>query len=239
MESQDFSLGFNINRSDDVRDNNSFSYEEVDRNNDIIEFKIILIGSVSVGKTSIFNKFISGEFNLKYKSTITAECKSKYLKVNKNLFAKLNIWDTCGSEIYRAVTKQYYRGSNGAILIFDLTDQNTFNDLKKWIKDVKNYGEKNVEILVVGNKLDLIEQRSVEKSQAINYCRENGGYKYIEASAKDGTNVLKIFEELTFDLANKHQKEKEKEVNNKYKMKTLMEDTNKSITKDKKKNGCC
>ena len=94
-------------------------------------------------------------------------------------------------------------------------------------------------VIEVGNKLDLIEQRSVEKSQAINYCRENGGYKYIEASAKDGTNVLKIFEELTFDLANKHQKEKEKEVNNKYKMKTLMEDTNKSITKDKKKNGCC
>ena len=177
MESQDFSLGFNINRSDDVRDNNSFSYEEVDRNNDIIEFKIILIGSVSVGKTSIFNKFISGEFNLKYKSTITAECKSKYLKVNKNLFAKLNIWDTCGSEIYRAVTKQYYRGSNGAILIFDLTDQNTFNDLKKWIKDIKNYGEKNTQVIVVGNKLDLVGRRKVSHSQATNFCRENN-YKY-------------------------------------------------------------
>ena len=238
MESQDFSLGFNINRSDDVRDNNSISYDEVDRNNDIIEFKIILLGSVSVGKTSIFNKFISGEFNLKYKSTITAECKSKFLKINKNLFAKLNIWDTCGSEIYRAVTKQYYQGANGVILIFDLTDQNTFNDLKKWIKDVKNYGEKNVQVIIVGNKLDLVGQRKVSNSQATNFCRENN-YKYIEASAKDGTNLLKIFEELTFDLANKHQKEKEKEVNNKYKMKTLMEDTNKSITKDKKKNGCC
>ena len=96
-----------------------------------------------------------------------------------------------------------------------------------------------MEILVVGNKLDLIEQRRVEKSQAINYYRENGGYKYIEASAKDGTNVLKIFEELTFDLANKHQKEKEKEVNNKYKIKTLMEDNNKYIIKNKQKKGCC
>ena len=97
-----------------------------------------------------------------------------------------------------------------------------------------------MEILVVGNKLDLIEQRSVEKSQAINYCRENGGYKYIEASAKDGTNVLKIFEELTFDLVKKHQKEKEKEVNNKYKIKTLTEvDTKKYIIKNRQKKGCC
>ena len=237
MESQDFSLGFNINLSDDVRDNNSFSYEEVDRNNDIIEFKIILIGSVSVGKTSIFNKFISGEFNLKYKSTITAECKSKYLKVNKNLFAKLNIWDTCGSEIYRAVTKQYYRGSNGAILIFDLTDQNTFNDLKKWIKDIKNYGEKNTQVIIVGNKLDLVGQRKVSHSQAANFCRENN-YKYIEASAKDGTNLLKIFEELTFDLANNHQKQREKEINKKYKVKTLEAQVG-NDEPDTKKKGCC
>ena len=238
MESQDFSLGFNINRSDDVRDNNSFSYEEVDRNNDIIEFKIILIGSVSVGKTSIFNKFISGEFNLKYKSTITAECKSKYLKVNKNLFAKLNIWDTCGSENFRAVTKQHYRGAHAAIVIFDLTEQSTFNDLKRWIKDVKNYGERNTEILIVGNKLDLIEQRVVTKSQAINFCRENGGYKYIEASAKDGTNLLKIFEELTFDLANNHQKQREKEINKKYKVKTLEVQVG-NDEPDTKKKGCC
>ena len=238
MNSEDFSVGFNINNSS-LKDNNSISLHEMNENNDTIEFKIILVGSTSVGKTSIYNRFVLNEFSSTYKSTITAESKSKYIKIDKYLFAKLNIWDTCGSEAFRAVTKQFYRGAHAAIIIFDLTEQNTFNDIKKWIKDVKNYGEKNVEILVVGNKLDLIEQRSVEKSQAINYCRENGGYKYIEASAKDGTNVLKIFEELTFDLANKHQKEKEKEVNNKYKMKTLMEDTNKSITKDKKKNGCC
>lgn len=236
MESQDFSLGFNINRSDDVRDNNSFSYEEVDRNNDIIEFKIILIGSVSVGKTSIFNKFISGEFNLKYKSTITAECKSKYLKVNKNLFAKLNIWDTCGSEIYRAVTKQYYRGSNGAILIFDLTDQNTFNDLKKWIKDIKNYGEKNTQVIIVGNKLDLVGRRKVSHSQATNFCRENN-YKYIEASAKDGTNLLKIFEELTFDLTNKNLQKIKNEENKKSQIKNLEIMVKEETQKEKK--GCC
>jgi len=238
MDSQDYSLGFNINHSD-VRDNNSLSddEDEVDRNIDKIEFKIILLGSISVGKTSIFNKFIKGEFNKQYKSTITAECKSKILKIDKKLLAKLNIWDTCGSEAYRAVTKQYYRGANGAIIVFDLTQENTFNDLKKWIKDIKNYGEKNIQIIIVGNKLDLLKQRKVTQSQAINFCNENN-YKYIEASAKDGTNLLKIFEELTFDLATKHQKQREKEINKKYKLKTLeVQAAGGSI--EEKKVGCC
>ena len=160
----------------------------------------------------------------------------KHIKIDKYLFAKLNIWDTCGSENFRAVTKQHYRGAHAAIVIFDLTEQSTFNDLKRWIKDVKNYGEKNTEILIVGNKLDLIEQRVVTKSQAINFCRENGGYKYIEASAKDGTNVLKIFEELTFELANKHQKEKEKEIIKKYQSKPF---ETKDFAGIKMKKGCC
>ena len=239
MNSEDFSVGFNINNST-LKNNNSISLHEMNENNDTIEFKIVLVGNSSVGKTSIYNRFILNEFSNSYKSTITAESKSRYIKIDKYLFAKLNIWDTMGSEAYRALTRQFYRGAHAAIVIFDLTEQNTFNDVKKWIKDIKNYGEKNVEIIVVGNKLDLIEQRTVEKSQAINYCRENGGYKYIEASAKDGTNVLKIFEELTFDLVKKHQKEKEKEVNNKYKIKTLTEvDTKKYIIKNRQKKGCC
>ena len=239
MNSEDFSVGFNINNST-LKNNNSISLHEMNENNDTIEFKIVLVGNSSVGKTSIYNRFVLNEFSNSYKSTITAESKSRYIKIDKYLFAKLNIWDTMGSEAYRALTRQFYRGAHAAIVIFDLTEQNTFNDVKKWIKDIKNYGEKNVEIIVVGNKLDLIEQRTVEKSQAINYCRENGGYKYIEASAKDGTNVLKIFEELTFDLVKKHQKEKEKEVNNKYKIKTLTEvDTKKYIIKNRQKKGCC
>lgn len=236
MESQDFSLGMNLDDSD-IRDKTkSLSYNYIHSNNDIVEFKIILIGSVSVGKTSIFNKFIIGEFSQTYKSTITVECKSKYLKIDKNLFAKLNIWDTCGAEIFRAVTKQYYRGADAAIVIFDLTEQNTFNDLKKWLKDIKNCGDKNIQILIVGNKLDLVGKRKVTQSQAMNFCEDNG-YKYIEASAKDGTNVLRIFEEVTSDLANRHQKQKEKEINEKYKMKTLeIMDNN---VDEKNKKGCC
>jgi len=236
MESQDYSLGFNINNSS-LKDNNSISLVEIDSGtSDTIEFKIILLGNTAVGKTSIFNRFITSEFSQNYKSTITAECKSKLIKIDKNLLAKLVIWDTCGSEIYRAVTSQYYRGAHGAIIVFDLTDQSTFNGLKKWIKDLKNYGEKDTEMIIVGNKLDLIGQRKVTQSQAMNYCRENN-YKYIEASAKDGTNILKIFEELTFDLAEKHKKQREKEINKKYMVKAL--ENKDLIDLEKKNKGCC
>ena len=237
MESDDFSIDFNINYSE-IKDNNSEKNEEEegDANKDIIEFKIILIGNVSVGKTSIFNKFTTGDFSKIYKSTIAAEFKSKLLKVNKNLWAKLVIWDTCGTENYRSLTRQYYRGADGAIVIFDLTDQSSFNDLKKWIKDIKNYGEKDIQIIIVGNKLDLFNQRKVTQSQANNFCNENK-YKYIEASAKDGTNLLKIFEELTFDLTNKNQEKIKNEINKKSQIKNLEIMVKEETQKEKK--GCC
>ena len=237
MESDDFSIDFNINYSE-IKDNNSEKNEEEegDANKDIIEFKIILIGNASVGKTSIFNKFTTGDFSKIYKSTIAAEFKSKLLKVNKNLWAKLVIWDTCGTENYRSLTRQYYRGADGAIVIFDLTDQSSFNDLKKWIKDIKNYGEKDIQIIIVGNKLDLFNQRKVTQSQANNFCNENK-YKYIEASAKDGTNLLKIFEELTFDLTNKNLQKIKNEENKKSQIKNLEIMVKEETQKEKK--GCC
>ena len=134
------------------------------------------------------------------------------------------------------MTRQYYRGADGAIVIFDLTDQSSFNDLKKWIKDIKNYGEKDIQIIIVGNKLDLFNQRKVTQSQANNFCNENK-YKYIEASAKDGTNLLKIFEELTFDLTNKNLQKIKNEENKKSQIKNLEIMVKEETQKEKK--GCC
>ena len=231
----------NISSFDDLSNKNYsiFNNEGIDisQNDDIMEFKIVLIGSASVGKTSIFNKFINGYFSQNYKSTITVEFKIKYMKLDNNLFVKLILWDTCGAEIFRAVTKQYYKNAHAIILVFDLTDQNSFNDLKNiWLNDVKNYGDINTQILSVGNKLDLIEERKVSESQVINFCRENG-YKYIEASAKEGTNILKIFEELSIDLVTKYEKLREEE-NNSQIIIGNFEDKNIVITKNKKF-GCC
>ena len=231
----------NISSFDDLSNKNYsiFNNEGIDisQNDDIMEFKIALIGSASVGKTSIFNKFINGYFSQNYKSTITVEFKIKYMKLDNNLFVKLILWDTCGAEIFRAVTKQYYKNAQAIILVFDLTDQNSFNDLKNiWLNDVKNYGDINTQILIVGNKLDLIEERKISESQVLNFCRENG-YKYIEASAKEGTNILKIFEELSIDLVTKYEKLREEE-NNSQIIIGNFEDKNIVITKNKKF-GCC
>ena len=231
----------NISSFDDLSNKNYsiFNNEGIDisQNDDIMEFKIVLIGSASVGKTSIFNKFINGYFSQNYKSTITVEFKIKYMKLDNNLFVKLILWDTCGAEIFRAVTKQYYKNAHAIILVFDLTDQNSFNDLKNiWLNDVKNYGDINTQILIVGNKLDLIEERKISESQVINFCRENG-YKYIEACAKEGTNILKIFEELSIDLVTKYEKLREEE-NNSQIIIGNFEDKNIVITKNKKF-GCC
>ncbi len=228
----------NITFNEEKR-NDSISIQEnidISKNDDAREFKIVLIGNASVGKTSIFNKFIMGDFSQNYKSTITVEFRSKYLKVDKNLFVKLVLWDTCGTEIFRAVTKQYYKGAHAIILVFDLTDQNSFNDLTKWLKDVNNYADKDIKILVAGNKLDLIEERKVSETQAINFCREKG-FKYIEVSAKEGTNILKIFEELSFELAKNDEKKREEEMNSQFMMENF--DDKNILTKNNKKFGCC
>lgn len=206
---------------------------EISQNDSVREFKIILIGSSSVGKTSIFNKFLTGNFPLNVKSTINVEFKTKILKINNNLYAKLILWDTCGSEKYRAVTRLYYKGANGIILVFDLTNQKSFDELKSiWLRDIKNNTDQNVQIIIVGNKQDLIENRKVSESMAINFCKENG-YKYIEASAKEGTNILKIFEEISFDLYKEYEKQKEEEANNRILMGNF-DDKNLIIAKNKK-----
>ena len=215
---------------------------DISQDDDVREFKIILIGSPSVGKTSIFRKFTSEDFSINCKATITVESRIKYLKVDENLYVKLNLWDTCGAEKYLSLTRQYYRDAQAAILVFDLTDQNTFNDIKNiWLNDIKNYGDKNTVIAIVGNKLDLIEKRKVTESQVVNFCRENG-FKYIETSAKEGTNILKIFEELSFVLAKNEDKkkregEKEKEKDKHYLVENY-HDSNENIYHNKK-SLCC
>ena len=229
----------NLTFNENERNNSISILEKIDisQNDDVREFKIVLIGNPSVGKTSIFTKFITGQFTKNYKSTITVEFRTKYLKVDKNLFVKLNLWDTCGTEIFRAVTKQYYKGAHAIILVFDLTDQNSFNDLKsKWLKDVKNYADKDIQILIVGNKLDLIEERKVSESEPINFCREKG-FKYIEASAKEGTNILKIFEELSFELAKNYEKQREEEMNSQFMIENF--DDKNIITTQNKNFWCC
>ena len=169
-----------------------------------LDFNVILVGDSNVGKTSILKKFIDGSFANKLTCTISVEYFAKNLKIDKNLYAKLAIYDTAGQEKYRSLTRQYYHNANGVILVFDLTNENSFTKLNGWIKEI-NDNAGNVEIFLVGNKSD-IEDRKITKIKAENFAKEKN-LKYIETSAKEGTNILLLFEELSMGMNKRRNEE--------------------------------
>ena len=162
-----------------------------------LEYYVIFVGDSGVGKTSILNRFIDEKFENDIKCTINIDFKTKSLKIDKNLFAKLNIYDTAGQEKFRTLTRQYYHNADGVILVFDLTSENSFNKLNKWINEIEE-NTKNIEIILVGNKSDL-QDRKINKINAEKFAKEKN-LKYIETSAKEGTNILLLFEELSIGM---------------------------------------
>jgi len=162
-----------------------------------IEFEVILVGESNVGKTSIFKKFIDDTFSDTLACTINIDYRVKSIKINENLIVDLKIYDTAGQEKFKALTKKYYQNSNGVILVFDLTDENSFTKLNKWVNDI-NDNAGNVEVILVGNKSDL-ENRKVSETKAQIFAKEKK-MKYIETSAKEGKNILLLFEELIIGM---------------------------------------
>jgi Ras-related protein Rab-11A len=123
--------------------------------------KIVLLGDSGVGKTNISSRFLKGEFNLDTKATIGVEFGSKKFEINgRNI--KAQIWDTAGQERYKSITNAYYKGAKGALLIYDVSRRSTFENIDKWIVDLKQNSDPNVNIILMGNKCDIpVEQREV------------------------------------------------------------------------------
>ena len=220
----------------DERNDSSFDEKDDEQNLKLVEYKIILVGDSGVGKTSILKKFINNEFNEDIKCTINIDFFSKSIKIDKNLYTNLKIYDTAGLEKYRALIKNYYQGTDGIILVFDLTNENSFNKLKSWINEVSDNTEK-AQIILVGNKADLIE-RKIDEETAENFAKQRD-IKYIETSAKEGTNILLLFEELALDINKKKQNDSsvvELEHVDTYVFRRR--EINKEI-KNKKENKCC
>ena len=187
------------NKEDELND--SFYDEKNDlKNSNKVDFSVILVGDSYVGKTSIIKKFMNNEFSGETKCTINVDFCCKYLKIDKNLYAKLIIHDTAGQEKYRSLTRSYYKNAKGIILVFDLTNENSFLKLNKWIDDISENTE-DIVLILVGNKADLSD-RKVDKIKAEKYAKERD-IKYIETSAKEGTNILLLFEELAIDMYKK------------------------------------
>lgn len=161
-------------------------------------FKIVLIGDSGVGKSNILSRFTRNEFCLESKSTIGVEFATRTLQVEGKT-VKAQIWDTAGQERYRAITSAYYRGAVGALLVYDITKGQTFDNVQRWLRELRDHADSNIVIMMSGNKSDLKHLRAVseEDGQAL---AEKEGLSFLETSALEASNVEKAFHTILSEI---------------------------------------
>ena len=155
-------------------------------------FKVIVIGSSGVGKTCLTIRALKGEFNALVNPTIGFEFLTMKLKYNNKIIA-LQIWDTCGQEVYQSVIAHFYKKASMAILVYSIADKKTFTDLNKWLEEIKNNADSDIKLALVGNKLDLQDNREVTKEEALEFKNNKNLDLIFESSAKHGDNSKDIF----------------------------------------------
>lgn len=166
------------------------------------KLQIIIIGSRGVGKTSLMERFTDDTFSEACKSTVGVDFKIKTVELRGKKI-RLQIWDTAGQERFNSITSAYYRGAKGIVIVYDITKQETFDDLAKWMKMIDKYASEDAELLLVGNKLDCESDRIISKQQAERFASRISGMRFCESSAKDNFNVDEIFLKLVDDIVSK------------------------------------
>lgn len=156
--------------------------------------KIILVGDVAVGKTNLITRYTTKAFSIESKPTLGVEFSTASL-YKDNKVIRIQIWDTSGQEIYKSMTKSYFKGAHGAIVVYDITKHKTFENVSLWLKDINEASDMNPVIMIVGNKCDLSNLREVAQEEAIQFAKENS-VGFIETSALDMTHVDYAFENI-------------------------------------------
>ena len=205
----------NINYENNMElesDNNIYGPKsQIDyKNMETFELKVILIGDSGVGKTSIVTKFITNEFKPSYQSTLGIEFRVKDLYIDNRICARLRIWDTCGQERFRAITRQYFSNSHGVLLVFDLTSKDSVKKLNMWLDDATKNVSDDCVIFVIGNKMD-VKTRDISISEEAKNFANDKKLNYYEVSAKTGNGIINIFEKLARKMINNIKKEKNEE----------------------------
>ncbi|XP_010428296.1 PREDICTED: ras-related protein RABA6a-like [Camelina sativa] len=154
-------------------------------------FKAVLIGDSAVGKSNLLSRFSKDEFRLDSKPTIGVEFAYRNVHVGDKII-KAQIWDTAGQERFRAITSSYYRGALGALLIYDITRRTTFENIKKWLFELRDFSNPDTVVVLVGNKSDLRQSREVEEDDGKNLAESEGLY-FLETSALENVNVEEAF----------------------------------------------
>ena len=173
----------------------------VEEDNYEMMFKVVLVGDASVGKTNLMSKYLKNEFKEDSKATVGVEFGAKQFTIDGHAI-KAQIWDTAGQERYKAITSAYYRGAKGAFIVYDITRKDTFESVDKWVNDLTATSDKNITIIVIGNKSDLEDQRQVTKEQGEEKATKLQ-VAFFETSAFSGENVEKAFEQMINEIYKK------------------------------------
>ncbi|XP_059218184.1 ras-related protein Rab-1A [Stomoxys calcitrans] len=164
-------------------------------------FKLLLIGDSGVGKSCLLLRFADDTYTESYISTIGVDFKIRTIELDGKTI-KLQIWDTAGQERFRTITSSYYRGAHGIIVVYDCTDQESFNNVKQWLEEIERYACENVNKLLVGNKSDLTTKKVVDHTTAAEYANQLG-IPFLETSAKSATNVEQAFMTMAAEIKNR------------------------------------
>lgn len=208
------------------------------------QYKLILLGDIAVGKTSILSRFINNSFSQVYKCNVGVDFRAKTIYIDDRTGADLNIWDTCGEERFRGVSRQYYQDSNGILLVFDLTNHLSFEGLQSWFDDIYNFAIPGIDIALLGNKSDDIENRAVKMEEIKEMISDKVNCSYYEVSAKTGNNVTIAFEELAKKLNAKmcseaYLKSNESSISQSIQIKANLSKIKRKEREIEKKSSCC
>jgi len=163
-------------------------------------FKLLLIGDIGVGKSCLLLRFADDTYSESYISTIGVDFKIRTIEHDGKTI-KLQIWDTAGQERFRTITSSYYRGAHGIIVVYDVTDQDSFDNVKQWLQEIERYASENVKKLLVGNKSDLTQKKQVDYTTAKEYA-DQLAIPFLETSAKANTNVEQAFITMASEIKN-------------------------------------
>jgi small GTP-binding protein len=199
------------------------SNNKLDSNN--IKYKIMLLGNMAVGKSSIMYRFTEDNFNVNMMGTAGIDIKKKKIKLNDTEIT-LMIYDTAGHDRFRQITKSQYKGSKGIILIYDVTDRKAFESVSDWMDHIKTNADSGVEIILVGNKIDMTNRTITEEEGKALSNKYN--VQIIETSALTGYNIEKAFTTLVQNIQNRESKKV-----------IITSDINKQEIKNEKKKTCC
>jgi len=169
--------------------------------------KLLLVGDSGVGKTCLLLRFVEKTFQSSFISTIGIDFKMKTVDIDGQV-VKLQIWDTAGQDRFRAITTAYYRGAMGIVLVYDITEEQSFLNVRNWVTSIHEHGADNIVVVLVGNKCDMVDRRSISKERGREMADEYS-MRFYEASAKNDINVKELFINLGKDIILKTKKKAE------------------------------